>query len=226
MKKLILITQSKGGSGKSVLAYLLAEKYPNAVIFDMDDATKTTTKQLAYRKPVPVTFMNSNNVIDRGLFNDFLEIIGKAKNDLFIADLGASVSEQLPYYFNEVAEYLPALLEEMKIQLEIFAVVGGANIFQPTMEYLDLLYTSSKGSFPIKVYKNEYFDFSEKQSIDLDTNTKEKNISIQPFTISRDKNESTQNRIREVLKSGEGVAKANAFSKIYFQSALKNIEIN
>ena len=30
-KKIVFITQSKGGSGKSVLCYLLAEKYPDAL---------------------------------------------------------------------------------------------------------------------------------------------------------------------------------------------------
>jgi cellulose biosynthesis protein BcsQ len=48
-KKIYFITQAKGGTGKSVLAFMLAEKYREAVILDLDDATTTTIKQLAYR---------------------------------------------------------------------------------------------------------------------------------------------------------------------------------
>jgi cellulose biosynthesis protein BcsQ len=225
MKKLILITQSKGGAGKSILTYLLAEKYPDAKIFDMDDATKTTTLQLAYRNPVPVTFLNSNNVIDRGMFNSFLEALAQTQSELFIADLGASVSEQLPYYFEEVAEYLPDVLKELGIQIEVFAIVGGANIFAQTMAYLESLHKSVQKKFDIKIYKNEYYEFTDQQSQLLADFAKTSKVAIQPFNISKDKNESTQNRIREVLKSGEGLQKASAFSKMYFQSALKTIHI-
>ncbi|MDJ1505257.1 hypothetical protein [Xanthocytophaga agilis] len=225
MKKLILITQSKGGSGKSILTYLLAEKYPQAAIFDMDDATRTTSIQLAYRSPVLATFLNSNKVIDRGLFNSFLEALTYAENELFIADLGASVSEQLPYYFSEVAEYLPSVLEELGIEIEIFAIVGGANIFTPTMSYLEELCESIRKKFPIRVYQNEYYEFSQAQNTTLDTFIRLHKLKSQSFTISRDKNESTQNRIREVLKSGQGLANASAFSRMYFISALKTIQL-
>lgn len=225
MKKLILITQSKGGAGKSILTYLLAEKYPDAKIFDMDDATRTTTLQLSYRNPVPVTFLNSNNVIDRGMFNEFLEALAKTKNSLFVADLGASVSEQLPFYFSEVAEYLPDVLKELKIEIEIFAIIGGANIFAQTMSYLDSVHRSIQKNFELKVYKNEYYEFTDLQNQQLDAFAKDAQLNVLSFNISKDKNESTQNRIREVLKSGQGIGQASVFSKMYFQSALKGIEI-
>ena len=47
-KRIYFITQAKGGAGKSVLAFMLAEKYKEAVILDLDDATTTSIKQLAY----------------------------------------------------------------------------------------------------------------------------------------------------------------------------------
>jgi len=37
-KKIYFITQAKGGAGKSVLAFMLAEKYREAIILDLDDA--------------------------------------------------------------------------------------------------------------------------------------------------------------------------------------------
>jgi hypothetical protein len=50
-KEIHFITQAKAGSGNSVLAFMLAEKYREAVILDLDDATTTSMKQLAYRNP-------------------------------------------------------------------------------------------------------------------------------------------------------------------------------
>lgn len=224
-KKLIFITQSKGGAGKSVLAFLLAEKYPSATIFDMDDATKTTMAQLAYRTPRQITFLSSNKVIDRGLFNSFLESTSKAKTDLFIADLGASISEQLPFYLSDVIEFLPEVLNELNIEIELFTVVGGANIFKQTMEYLNSLVEVVNNKIKIKVFKNEFYDFSENQSDTLSTYINEKNLDLIQFNISKDKNESTQNRIREVLKSGEGIEKATIFSQMYFKNAINNLVV-
>lgn len=225
MKKLIFITQSKGGAGKSVLTFLLAEKYPEAAILDMDDATKTTTLQLAYRKPRQITFLNSNKVIDRGLFNAFLEKLSTAKSTLFIADLGASISEQLPFYISDVNEFLPSVLKELEIELEIYTIIGGANIFTQTMTYLDTLIEAVDNKFKIKIFKNDFYDFTEDQNTTLNQYSDAYQLEIIPFNISKDKNESTQLRIKEVLKSGEGIDKAGIFSKMYFQNAIKTLAI-
>ena len=47
MKKILMIAQSKGGSGQSCLAWLYAQKHPDTVVLDLDDGTKTTMSQLA-----------------------------------------------------------------------------------------------------------------------------------------------------------------------------------
>ncbi|MDJ1470248.1 hypothetical protein [Xanthocytophaga flava] len=224
MKKLIFVTQSKGGAGKSILTFLLAEKYKEAIILDLDDATKTTSIQLKYRKPIEITFLNSQNVIDRGMFNMFLEEITSIDNDLFICDLGASISEQLPYYLEDVADIIPEVLSELKIDLEIYNVVGGANIFKQTMSYLKLLHKAAKKSYNIKVYQNEYYDFQEPQEEELKSFVKKNGLELIPFTISRDKNESTQERIKQVLTSGKGIDSANIISKMYFKKAIENLK--
>jgi len=57
-KKLIqFICSGKGGVGKSILMYLLANKYDNAVILDLD-VNETTYRQLAFRNPVKVDLLN------------------------------------------------------------------------------------------------------------------------------------------------------------------------
>jgi len=152
-KKIHFITQAKGGSGKSVLAFMLAEKYRGAAILDLDDATTTTMKQLAYRKPVKVSFLDpATKRIDRGAFNGLFESVIESNNELFIADLGASVAEQLPKYFSmNGIEVIMEILKASDLQLQLVCVVGGGNIFKATMEYLDELVESTKGHLQIIV---------------------------------------------------------------------------
>jgi cellulose biosynthesis protein BcsQ len=97
--KVLFITQAKGGSGKSVLAFMLAEKYQHAKILDLDDATTTSIKQLAYRNPIKVSFLDETTKrIDRGAFNQLFESISNSNAELFIADLPASEAELLSHW--------------------------------------------------------------------------------------------------------------------------------
>jgi len=155
-KKIYFITQAKGGAGKSVLAFMLAEKYKEAIILDLDDATTTSIKQLAYRKPIRVSFLDHvTKRIDRSAFNGLFESVIEANKELFIADLGASVAEQLPKYFamNGV-DLITGVLEASSIELRIVCVVGGGNIFKATMEYLAELVESTNGYLDITVAHN------------------------------------------------------------------------
>lgn len=226
MKKVFFITQAKGGAGKSVLAFLLAEKYPTARIVDMDDATLTTMTQLAYRQPMPVTFLNRNKSIDRGLFNEFLEALTASENDHFICDLGASISEQLPQYFRDITpSALVEVLKAMNIRLEMICVVGGSNIFKASMTYLDDLVSAVGIHIPVTVALNAHYAPAPEQVTTLAQFTEANGITTTRWNISEDTNPSTQDRIREVLKSGKGIRNAPAFSKLYFQSAINNLTL-
>ena len=226
MKRVFFITQSKGGAGKSILTFLLGGKYPNARIVDMDDATLTTMSQLSYREPLLVTFLNRNKSIDRGLFNEFLEALTASDNEHFICDLGASISEQLPQYFRDItAPALVEVLKAMNIQLNLICVVGGSNIFKATMTYLDDLVTSVGSDIPITVALNNYYAPAAEQTLALSNYAETKGIETTRFNISEDTNPSTQDRIREVLKSGKGYGSAPAFSKLYFQTAVAKLTL-
>lgn len=223
MKQVIFITQSKGGCGKSILAYLLAEKYQEAKIIDMDDATKTTSKQLAYRDPLYMKFLNQTNTIDRGAFHKFIELVSSIEGDIVICDMGASVSEQLPYYLDDMKDVLPGILEALEINLNIYCVVGGGNLFSSTMKYLEQLSKGVEGNYNVKVFRNEFFWFNEKQEQEYNAYIKESKLPSFRFNISKDPNEMTQNRIREVLESGKGIQKASLISKAFFQMAIKKL---
>lgn len=226
-KKIHFITQAKGGSGKSVLAFMLAEKYREAVILDLDDATTTTIKQLAYRKPVKVSFLDpTTKRIDRGAFNGLFESVIEANKELFIADLGASVAEQLPKYFamNGV-DVIMNLLHASDIQLQIVCVVGGGNIFKATMEHLVELVESTKGYLDIVVAHNGFYPCSEEQQNALLDYINENNLSLINFDLVKDKGEIAMRTVENVLKNGKGITGLSPFTSIYFKRPIDELNL-
>jgi hypothetical protein len=219
-KKIHFITQAKGGSGKSVLAFMLAEKYKHAVILDLDDATTTSMKQLAYRKPVLVSFLDPETKrIDRGAFNKLFESITKADKELFIADLGASVAEQLPKYFSmNGMDVVMDLLAPDDIQLQLTCVVGGGNIFKATMEYLVELVESTKRCLDITVASNGYYPFLPEQKDTLNEYVQVNKLSLIHFDLVKDKGEIAMRTVENVLQDGKGTSGLSKFTSIYFKS--------
>lgn len=225
-KRIQMITGSKGGCGKSTLFFLLAEKYKEAVVLDMDDATQTTIQSLAYRNPKLVSFLNENKAIDRGLLNDFFEHIHLHKNNHFLCDMGASIAEQLPQYMRDIsAAEFASLLQQIGIEVELVCVVGGADIFKSTMMYLADLTEAIEGHIKIVVAYNEYFLLAPEQKEQLKVFVEAHQLKLISFNISSDRNVSTQNRIKEVLKSGKGCDVASIFSKMYFINAIEKLEL-
>lgn len=226
-KRIHFITQAKGGSGKSVLAFMLAEKYKEAAILDLDDATTTTMKQLAYRKPVKVSFLDpTTKRIDRGAFNGLFESVIEAKKELFIADLGASVAEQLPKYFSmNGIEVIMEVLEASEVQLQIICVVGGGNIFKATMEYLTELVASTEGHLGITVAHNGFYPCSPEQETLLREYVRENKLSLITFDLVKDKGEIALRTVENVLKDGNGIAALSPFTSIYFKKPIEELNL-
>ena len=226
-KKIYFITQAKGGSGKSVLAFMLAEKYPDAAILDQDDATTTTMKQLAYRKPVKVSFLDPmTKRIDRGAFNGLFESVIESTKTLFIADLGASVAEQLPKYFamNGV-ELVREILEANDIQLQLVCVVGGGNIFKSTMEYLTELVKSTRGHLELTVAHNGFYPCSPDQETILKEYIETNRLTPITFDLVKDKGEIAMRTVENVLKDGRGISGLSPFAAIYFKRPIAELNL-
>jgi ATPases involved in chromosome partitioning len=226
MKKIIFITQSKGGVGKSVLSFLYGQKFAESAVFlDLDDATSTTLKQLAYLQPKQVSFLNESKNIDRGLYNNFLEYISVHEKNTFICDLGASISEQLPYYINDFsATALKSALDAMQIELTIICVVGGQNIFVACMDYLEGLATACDNQIKIKVAVNDHFLLNETQQQEFAAFCKALRLKDTfRFNLSRDKNAATQQRVNDILKSGTGLQNASIITKELFRLSIQNL---
>jgi len=226
-KKIYFITQAKGGAGKSVLAFMLAEKYREAVILDLDDATTTSIKQLAYRKPVRVSFLDPvTKRIDRGAFNGLFESVIEANKELFIADLGASVAEQLPKYFSmNGVDVIMEVLNASNIQLQIVCVVGGGNIFKATMDYLEELVESTNGYLAITAALNGFYPCSEEQQSVLLDFINDNNLILINFDLIKDKGEIAMRTVENVLKNGKGTAGLSPFSAIYFKKPIDELDL-
>lgn len=226
-KKIYFITQAKGGAGKSVLAFMLAEKYKEAIILDLDDATTTSIKQLAYRKPIRVSFLDQvTKRIDRGAFNGLFESVIEANKELFIADLGASVAEQLPKYFSmNGVDFITDVLEASNIELQIVCVVGGGNIFKATMEYLAELVESTNGYLDITVAHNGFYPCSEEQQRVLVDFVNENDLTLTNFDLVKDKGEIAMRTVENVLKNGKGTNGLSPFAAIYFKKPIEELNL-
>lgn len=226
-KKIYFITQAKGGAGKSVLAFMLAEKYKEAIILDLDDATTTSIKQLAYRKPIRVSFLDQvTKRIDRGAFNGLFESVIEANKELFIADLGASVAEQLPKYFSmNGVDLITGVLEASNIELQILCVVGGGNIFKATMEYLAELVESTNGYLDITVAHNGFYPCSEEQQRVLIDFVNENGLTLTNFDLVKDKGEIAMRTVENVLKNGKGTNGLSPFAAIYFKKPIEELKL-
>lgn len=226
-KKIHFITQAKGGAGKSVLAFMLAEKYKNAILLDLDDATTTTMKQLAYRKPIKVSFLDPmTKRIDRGAFNGLFESITETDKELFIADLGASVAEQLPkYLLMNGVEAITEILGASDLHLQIICVVGGGNIFKATMEYLVELVDATNGVIEIVVAHNGFFPCSDEQQAVLIEYTTQNGLRIIRFDLVKDKGETAMRTVENVLKDGKGISGLSPFSSIYFKKPIDELNL-
>lgn len=226
-KKIYFITQAKGGAGKSVLAFMLAEKYKEAIILDLDDATTTSIKQLAYRKPIRVSFLDQvTKRIDRGAFNGLFESVIEANKELFIADLGASVAEQLPKYFSmNGIDLITDVLKASNIELRIVCVVGGGNIFKATMEYLAELVESTNGYLDITVAHNGFYPCSEEQQRVLVDFVNENGLTLTNFDLVKDKGEIAMRTVENVLKNGKGTNGLSPFAAIYFKKPIEELNL-
>lgn len=226
-KKIIFITQAKGGSGKSVLTFMLAEKYRDAEILDLDDATTTSMKQLAYRKPQKVSFLDHETKrIDRGAFNLLFQSVIRANIELFIADLGASVAEQLPKYFSlNGVEFVTEVLRTNNVQLQLICVVGGGNIFRASMEYLTELVQSVNGNLEIIVAVNGFFPLTTEQHTTLNQFAKTYNLPLTRFDLIHDKGENAMRAVETVLNEGNGIVDLAPFTAIYFRKGMDDLKL-
>jgi hypothetical protein len=226
-KKIITVTAAKGGIGKSILSYLVAEKHQHSIILDADDATTTISKHLAYRNPIKVSFLDpATKRIDRSSFNSLFESVAAADKDLFTVDMGASVAEQFPKYFVATnPKNVREMLDVSGIELQIICVVAGGNNFRATMEYLVEVIESVGGLFEIVIACNKHFPMSEEQEVTFESFCFDHGLTFFNYDLISDKGERAMQTAENVLQGGQGLSGLSVFEAIYFKDCIKNIPL-
>ncbi len=159
MKTVHCILQSKGGAGKSLLTWLLAQKHKDnasTVFIDLDNSTSTSSRRLG--SIVGVDRIKTFHILDREKRLDREKILelfeGIAQSKKFsttIIDFGAPESEE---FLKLLTHHLEASLikEELKalgVELHLQIVLAGRDAFPPTMDYYLNLKKANDNSFPV-----------------------------------------------------------------------------
>lgn len=165
MKTFYFNVQAKGGSGKSMLTYLLALKHEDeqtSVFVDFDASTKTSTRQLAFLlekdRLLEVAITDAIERIDREKLFQSLEELSEQPFDQYFLDFGAPESEQLPKLFT--LDFSVDEFKEFETSIDarfVFnVVIAGGPAYLSCMDYLQRFATPLLGAFEVYAYINDF----------------------------------------------------------------------
>jgi hypothetical protein len=166
MKNFYFNCQAKGGSGKSMLTYLLAlknETNDNAYFIDLDSSVKTSTQQLKFlqgKQPARFAIMNlldSRDKIDRQLlFENLLDLSKKDYSDFYF-DFGAPESDQLPALLSKdfTIEEFKTIQDELNAKFIFNIVIAGGGAYEACTKYLQKIVDIINGYFELNIYINQ-----------------------------------------------------------------------
>jgi cellulose biosynthesis protein BcsQ len=101
MKQVNLVLQSKGGVGKLLFMWFVAqvEKEAKSAFIDLDESTQTSLMRLGAivgeNRVKGFKILNENKKLEREKILNLFEVIANAKTDKWFVDFGASESEEL-----------------------------------------------------------------------------------------------------------------------------------
>ncbi|WP_434779294.1 conjugal transfer protein TraL [Neisseria sp. Ec49-e6-T10] len=157
MKEVHLITQGKGGVGKSLVAsfiaqYLRATNQDSSVhCFDTDPVNPTFSRYKALDVSV-VNILNNNNNIDSRNFDGLIEQLVET-DGIAVVDNGAATFVPLMSYMAENS--VDALLADSGVELYIHSVIAGG---QAQKDCLDGLFKTVKSvQAHVVVWLNHHF---------------------------------------------------------------------
>ena len=186
-KKLQIIASNKGGNGKSLLTalfYQCYQKRDDVLFIDLDNSTKTSTKQLrnlGKNRLKTVSLLNENDVLDRNNLILFLESLAESEQfNEFIADFGSPEAEQLPYLLQNDIDF-KEFMDAIGIEAE-FNIVISSSGYLSSVQYLENMRKILKDEFKITVWKNiTSFKHLPELAEELKINCKKMGLELRQF---------------------------------------------
>lgn len=163
MKKVNLILQSKGGVGKSLFLWFVAQaerENPTAFI-DLDESTQTTSARLGsvvgQARVKHFKILNENKKLEREKILNLFESLSQSKTDKWFIDFGAPESEEFRKLleFDVPADVLATELKSMGIDMSIFIVVAGKDALVTCLNYYHAFQKIVGGAIPVLALMNE-----------------------------------------------------------------------
>ena len=237
MKQFFFNTQAKGGSGKSMLTYLLAlknESNEKSYFIDLDSSVKTSTQQLKFlqgKQPSRFALMNlldPRDKIDRQLlFENLLELSQKEYSEFFF-DFGAPESDQLPSLFSKdyTIEEFKQIQDELNAKFVFNVIVAGGGAYEACTKYLQKIVELVNGVFEVNIYINQA-SFANHQHLieELKTYASIKKNKIHSVNLFGDFDITTapHKNILNIIEQGKGIEAYVFVEKIKILKELSKI---
>ncbi len=231
MKQINLILQAKGGVGKSLFTWFVAqaEKENKTSFIDLDESTKTTANRL---EPVVgknrirhVDILNDHKRLEREKIIALFESLSKVQSPSIFIDFGAAESEE----FKKLLEYdipahlLKVELLQMGIDLKLYVLLAGRDAFVACYAYYEKLNSLIEPHFQIIVLINEG-TFGDAEAIGL---VKQNFINSQTVFkgFGNLGNAESGRDVIKILTEGKGEDALNLMGKITFRKVLEQVKL-
>jgi hypothetical protein len=231
MKNVHLILQAKGGVGKSLFTWFVAqaEKDTKTSFIDLDESTQTSFNRLEYivgnKRIRHFQILNDSKRMEREKIIGLFESLSKAQSPNIYIDFGASESEEFKKLLSLdiPAEFLKAELIQMDIQLNLFIILAGRDAFVSSYQYFEVLLEQIGGAFPYCVLLNEGTFGGQDALNDVKSEFQTKQINFKSFG-NLGESESGKDVIK-LLTDGKSEDSLNLMGRIAFKKALEQVKL-
>ncbi len=223
MKQINLILQAKGGVGKSLFTWFVAqaEKDKKTSFIDLDESTKTTANRLesvvGKNRIRHVDILNDSKRLEREKIIALFESLSKVQSPTIFIDFGAAESEEFKKLleFDILAHILKEELSQMEIDLRFYIVLAGRDAFLACYSYYEKLKLLIESQFQMIVLINEG-TFGDAEAIALvKQNFINTNAIFRGFGNLG--NAESGRDVIKILTEGKGEESLNLMGKITFK---------
>jgi hypothetical protein len=163
MKRVNLVLQSKGGVGKSLFLWFIAqvEKENKTAFIDLDESTETSATRLGSivgeSRVRHFKILNENKKLEREKILNLFETLAETKTDNWFIDFGASESEEFRRLleFDISAKGLSDELQDVGIELRIFIIIAGRDALISCLRYYNAMKVVIFDAIPFVALMNE-----------------------------------------------------------------------